>query len=76
MLFSEERGDSILNSDSEISNKLRFPLSKPECRKDVCVRCGKTTVYDESVPIEQRKHYIEGSGQLCVECWQILYGEE
>lgn len=33
-------------------------------------------VYDESVLIEQRKRYIEGSGQLCEEGWKILYGDE
>ena len=38
-----------------------------------CIRCGKETKYDVSAPVNMRKYYIEGSGQLCEECFYELY---
>ena len=35
---------------------------------DVCVSCGKTTSYTKTDNIEYRSGYIEGAGQLCLEC--------
>ena len=35
---------------------------------DVCVSCGKTTSYKKTDNIEYRSGYIEGAGQLCLEC--------
>ncbi len=64
-----------MNSDFEKSNIIQFPLNRTEGKKDSCVRCGNPTPYDESVPIDQRKFYVEGSGQLCEECWTQLYGD-
>ena len=42
--------------------------------KELCVRCGKETAYDQSTPIEMRRWYVEGSGQLCEACFAHLYG--
>ena len=39
-----------------------------------CIRCNKSTPYDINYPITQRHYYIDGSGQLCEECWNALYG--
>ena len=44
--------------------------------KDTCVRCGKETEYDISTPIIARLNFIEGSGQLCSECYRKLYFKE
>lgn len=41
--------------------------------KELCVRCGKETEYLISTPIEVRKYFIEGAGQLCPECWRRLW---
>lgn len=41
--------------------------------KDLCVRCGKETEYDIYTPIELRRFFVEGSGQLCPECWSRLW---
>ena len=38
-----------------------------------CIRCGKETKYDVSAPVNMRKYYIEGSGQLCEQCFSQLY---
>ena len=40
---------------------------------DLCVICNKDTPYDKDVDIDQRQHYVEGSGQLCEECWTKTY---
>lgn len=44
--------------------------------KEKCIRCGKLTPYDISYPVILRCYYIEGSGQLCEECWRDLYVRE
>lgn len=44
--------------------------------KEKCVSCGKETECDTSTPIIARLNFIEGSGQLCSECWRKLYFKE
>ena len=41
--------------------------------KELCIRCGKPTPYDTNTPITLRRYYIEGSGQLCQDCFELLY---
>lgn len=41
--------------------------------KEKCVRCGKETAYDQSTPVDMRRWYVEGSGQLCEACWLKLW---
>jgi hypothetical protein len=41
--------------------------------KELCIRCGKPTLYDINTPITIRRYYIEGSGQLCSHCFYELY---
>ena len=41
--------------------------------KDVCVLCGKETIYDFTTPIDQRTFYVSGAGQLCRECFCKLH---
>lgn len=38
-----------------------------------CIRCNKPTPYDINYPVERRKYYIDGSGQLCQSCYEVLY---
>lgn len=42
---------------------------------ETCVSCRDTIKPHilKSTPVEERHHYIEGSGQLCRECWILLY---
>ena len=40
-----------------------------------CIRCGRPTPYDIHTPIASRFYYIDGSGQLCEDCWKRVYGE-
>ncbi|MFH1249163.1 MAG: hypothetical protein V1660_03355 [archaeon] len=41
---------------------------------DLCVACGTKTEYKTSTPVDIRKGYVEGAGQLCLGCDDILYG--
>ena len=41
-----------------------------------CIRCGKPTPYHLNTPITPRRYFIEGSGQLCAECYRKLYFKE
>lgn len=44
-------------------------------RRDFCIRGNKPTPYNQSTPITVRRYFVEGSGQLCEECWREVYGE-
>lgn len=37
--------------------------------KDLCILCGKETPYDFETHVDFRVGYIEGAGQLCIECF-------
>lgn len=37
--------------------------------RDCCVMCGNETLYDFTDHIDMRYGYIEGIGQLCIECY-------
>ena len=41
-----------------------------------CIVCGKCTEIRRDETIEKRLGYIEGCGQLCRECWLMLYSME
>jgi len=36
---------------------------------ELCIICNKETPYTTDTHINQRHHYVEGSGQLCCGCW-------
>ncbi len=40
---------------------------------DICVMCGKETNYARNIPVSDRVGYLEGSGQLCFECFERIY---
>ena len=42
---------------------------------ELCIRCGKPTIYNSDTPVSDRLYFIEGSGQLCQECFSTLYGD-
>jgi hypothetical protein len=37
---------------------------------EICILCGKETTVDVDTHIDFRTGYIEGSGQLCYECYR------
>lgn len=42
-------------------------------QNDKCVVCDKDTGVPKDTPIENRKRYVIGSGQLCRDCYFDLY---
>lgn len=42
--------------------------------KDRCIRCNCETAYDETTHIDMRTGYIEGAGQLCINCYRTTSG--
>jgi hypothetical protein len=41
-----------------------------------CVGCKELTNVRKDLDISLRHHYIEGSGQLCYECYMLAYPKE
>ena len=50
-------------------------LNRLKTKKEVdkCISCGDSTPYIIDTHIDQRKHYIEAAGQLCVKCYRKIY---
>jgi dTDP-4-dehydrorhamnose reductase len=42
-------------------------------KTEKCVNCGAETNVPIDMPIDQRKNYVEGAGQLCGKCYLELY---
>lgn len=41
--------------------------------KERCILCGRLTEILKNQPISERKYYMEGAGQLCLECYREVY---
>ena len=41
--------------------------------KELCVTCKKETKYYRDDHVDYRIGYIEGSGQLCLDCYDEIY---
>ena len=44
--------------------------------KDKCSLCNDDSPYDKTKPIDERIGYIEGSGQMCLDCYDKIYSHE
>jgi hypothetical protein len=53
--------------------ELKEKLLKMNKGKEICIICGKETEYNFDTPIQERKYYIEGVGQLCKRCYYLIY---
>ena len=42
--------------------------------KDKCVNCKRESLYSKDAHIEFRLGYIQGAGQLCLDCYGVIYG--
>ena len=51
-------------------------MSKITLEKDKCVNCKRETLYSKETHIDFRLGYIEGAGQLCLDCYGKIYGLE
>ncbi len=52
---------------------MAYGFGNIKSKKDKCVMCGTKTEYDTTTHIHNRKHYIEGAGQMCGPCHQRIY---
>ena len=41
--------------------------------KDKCVSCERDTLYDQHHHVDFRIGYVEGAGQLCLDCYDKIY---
>ena len=41
--------------------------------QDRCILCGEETGYTRNTPVDMREHYVDGAGQLCLECDALVY---
>ena len=41
--------------------------------KDKCVNCKRETLYSKETHIDFRLGYVEGAGQLCLDCYEKIY---
>ena len=41
--------------------------------KDSCIICKKETQYHKPTPLNVRRHYVAGLGQLCLPCYYSTY---
>lgn len=43
---------------------------------EYCVLCRKVTDIPRNIPVDERKYYIQGAGQLCRACYHKVYDSE
>ena len=48
----------------------------PEEQVERCVLCGRETEHTFGMPIQRRKYYISGCGQLCRNCYAEIKDPE
>lgn len=41
-----------------------------------CISCKALTGTPKTLDIKQRLYYIEGAGQMCRDCWEVLYTQK
>ena len=66
--------DEILEYERE--HEYRPSLLTKLGNKDKCNLCNDDSLYDRTEPINERIGYIEGAGQLCLDCYEKVYGHE
>lgn len=59
-----------------INGKIKS-ISAEDSKKERCVMisCGAETPYTKDTPINERKYYARGAGQLCEKCGEKYYSE-
>ena len=43
---------------------------------DTCIYCGKETNEELDKPVDLRFNYVDGAGQLCPDCYYLIYKED
>ena len=58
------------NEEKMTRKVLKEVMFEEENEIEICVSCGKETKYKKGDDVTHRHNYIEGAGQLCLECGQ------
>ncbi len=58
----------------EVKHMNKGADSEPQEQLERCVACGKIVPISKDTPINLRKTYLSGAGQLCEECCLKCYG--
>jgi hypothetical protein len=58
--------------------KIEMAAQKPQKHDemDLCINCGKETPYPKNMHIDYRMYYVEGAGQLCIDCYNKIYNPQ
>ena len=59
----------MVKNYAEDPEKRMIKLKDP----DECVMCGADTLYSKTDHIDNRLGYVEGAGQLCLDCYDDIY---
>jgi hypothetical protein len=49
-------------------------MKKTKELKDKCINCKRDTLYNKEEHVDFRLGYIQGAGQLCLDCYGVIYG--
>ena len=59
----------VKRQDPEHPYCTNWPMKNEEMNEiEICVSCGKETKYKKGDNVTYRQDYIEGAGQLCLDC--------
>jgi len=61
-----------MEEDVNMKEKKEIKL-KPNLKMEKCIRCGIETLIPIDLNINLRSNYVEGAGQLCTDCFEIIY---
>lgn len=61
------------NSGEQVLNAFRAKKEQNMSETERCVCCGCDTGILKTEPIDLRRYYVLGCGQLCVKCYKELY---
>jgi len=53
----------------ELLEKLRYNEQTADDEYEICIICHCETDIKKSTPVDQRKYYVQGFGQLCKKCY-------
>ena len=61
---------------AERVNKTFTEFEKNGVQTDLCVLCHGNTGVPTRTPVQSRRYYVEGAGQLCAQCYRELYARQ
>jgi len=72
-IVNKKTGETIIFPSPDHSKPAPIIDSLPMPEMEICIRCGKATNIPKDLNIDFRKTYVEGAGQLCGICYNLVY---